>query len=54
MSKVFVVANGESRKGYDLSKLKGKGLVYGCNAIYRDFTPDVLVCVDQGLSLIHI
>lgn len=24
MSKVFVVANGESRKGYDLNKLKVK------------------------------
>jgi len=50
MSKVFVVANGESRKGYDLSKLKGKGRIYGCNALYRDFTPDVLVCVDQAIS----
>ena len=49
MSNVFVVGNGESRKDYDLNKLKGKGKIYGCNGLYRDFTPDVLVAVDQGI-----
>ena len=49
MSNVFCVCNGESRKGYDLNKLKGKGIIYGCNGLYRDFTPDVLVAVDQGI-----
>ena len=49
MSNVFCIGNGESRKGYDLNKLKGKGRIYGCNALYRDFTPDVLVAVDQGI-----
>lgn len=49
MSNVFLVGNGESRKDYDLNKLKGKGRIYGCNGLYRDFTPDVLVAVDQGI-----
>jgi len=49
MSKVFLIGNGESRLGFDLNKLKPYGKVYGCNAIYRDFTPDVLVAVDHGI-----
>ena len=46
---IFCIGNGESRKGYDLDKLKPHGKIYGCNAMYRDFTPDVLVAVDQGI-----
>jgi len=46
---VFCLGNGESRKGLDLNKLKPHGKIYGCNALYRDFTPDVLVGVDQGI-----
>jgi len=49
MSNVFLIGNGESRKGFDLNTLKPHGKVYGCNAIYRDFTPDVLVAVDHGI-----
>ena len=49
MSSVFVIGNGESRKNYNLNNLKEKGRTYGCNALYRDFTPDVLVAVDQGI-----
>jgi hypothetical protein len=48
-SNVFLIGNGESRKGFDLKKLKPYGKVYGCNAIYRDFVPDVLVSVDHGI-----
>jgi len=48
-SNVFLIGNGESRKGFDLNTLKPYGKVYGCNAIYRDFTPDVLVSVDHGI-----
>ena len=51
MSKfVFCIGNGESRKDYNLNKLKGKGRIYGCNGLYRDFTPDVLVAVDSGIA----
>jgi len=49
MSRVFVLGNGESRKNIDLDALKTKGPVYGCNALYRDFTPDALICVDGGM-----
>jgi len=49
MSSVFCIGNGESRKGFDLNKLKPYGKIYGCNALYRDFTPDVLVAVDGGM-----
>ena len=47
--KVFCIGNGESRKGFDLETLRKHGTIYGCNAIYRDFMPDVLTAVDQGI-----
>ena len=50
MSKVFIVGNGESRKKVDLMQLNMMGRVYGCNALYRDFTPDVLIVVDGGMQ----
>jgi len=49
MKRVFLIGNGESRKGFDLNILKPFGRIYGCNAIYREFTPDVLVSVDHGI-----
>ncbi len=49
MTKVFCIGNGESRKDFDLNKLKPHGKVYGCNALYREYTPDVLVSVDHGI-----
>ena len=45
-SKLFLIGNGESRKGFDLTKLKNHIKIYGCNGLYRDFTPDGLVSVD--------
>ena len=30
---IFCIGNGESRKGYDLDKLKPHGKIYGCNAV---------------------
>jgi hypothetical protein len=36
MDTAFVIGNGESRKIFPIQNLKGKGVVYGCNAIYRD------------------
>ena len=47
--KVFCIGNGESRKGFDLEKLRQHGTIYGCNALYRDFMPDVLTAVDHGI-----
>ena len=34
----------------DLFGLKLQGKMYGCNALYRNFTPDVLICVDSGMQ----
>ena len=44
--KAFCIGNGESRKGFDLEQLRPHGKIYGCNGLYRDFTPDVLCSVD--------
>ena len=49
VKRVFCIGNGESRIGYDLEKLRPHGKIYGCNAIYRDFMPDVLTAVDHGI-----
>jgi|TARA_B110000503_G_scaffold106281_1_gene158680 hypothetical protein len=49
-NKVFIIGNGESRLTVDLENLKKRGKVYGCNALYRDYTPDVLVCIDAGMQ----
>jgi len=47
MAIATVIGNGESRKDFDINTLLG--LVVGCNAVYRDITPDHLVCVDQKM-----
>jgi hypothetical protein len=44
--RVFCIGNGESRSPVDLIKLRPHGKIYGCNGLYRDFTPDVLTSVD--------
>lgn len=49
MSSVFCIGNGESRKDFNLDLLKPYGKIYGCNALYREYTPDVLVSVDHGI-----
>ena len=46
----FVLGNGKSRLVLDLDQLKSVGTVYGCNALYREFTPDVLISTDPGIS----
>ena len=49
MKRVFCIGNGESRKQLDLETLRPHGKIYGCNALYRDFTPDHLSAVDAGI-----
>ena len=49
LKRVFIIGNGESRKGFDLAKLRQHGTIYGCNAIYREFMPDVITAVDHGI-----
>ena len=36
MDTAFIIGNGESRNIFPIDKLKGQGVIYGCNAIYRD------------------
>ena len=47
--RVFCIGNGTSRKDFNLEKLRPYGKIYGCNALYRTFTPDVLTAVDHGI-----
>lgn len=44
--KSFVIGNGKSRKCFSLEELQKFGTTYGCNALYRDFSPNYLVSVD--------
>jgi hypothetical protein len=50
MTRAFVLGNGISRQGVDLTQLKQLGKIYGCNALYREFIPDVLVATDRPIS----
>lgn len=50
MSAAFVLGNGRSRLAVDLVRLHTRGAIYGCNALYREFTPDVLISTDKPIS----
>ena len=50
MTIAFVLGNGISRQHLNLAHLKNCGMIYGCNALYREFTPDVLVATDRPIS----
>jgi hypothetical protein len=45
----FIIGNGKSRAGLDLNVLRPYGTIFGCNALYRHFTPDYLVAIDDGM-----
>jgi len=47
----FVLGNGTSRKGLNPFAIQQYGPVYGCNALYREFEPDYLVCVDAKMII---
>ena len=47
----FVLGNGISRKPVNPVDLQNIGKVYGCNALYRSFSPDYLVAVDTKMIL---
>ena len=49
MNTAFVLGNGTSRQHFDLEKMRGKGIIYACNAVYRNFEPDVLIAVDPKM-----
>ena len=50
MSAAFVLGNGVSRLAIDLNQLNPLGKIYGCNALYREFAPDVLVSTDRAIA----
>jgi len=50
MAAAFVLGNGVSRQVVDLTQLKSLGTTYGCNAIYCEFVPDVLISTDTPIS----
>lgn len=50
MSVAFVLGNGVSRQAIDLQALQKHGSIYGCNALYREFAPDVLVATDRPIA----
>ena len=47
--KGYVLGNGPSRAHLNLDELQKDGIIYGCNALYRDFTPDYLFASDFGM-----
>ena len=47
----IVLGNGPSRKSVKLEDLKKENVVYGCNALYRDWEPDYLVANDWRMML---
>lgn len=51
MSIAFVLGNGVSRRGLPLNDLQQHGPIYGCNALHRDFVPDVLVATDKPIAM---
>lgn len=50
MSQAFVLGNGTSRRDISWSAMKQAGAIYGCNALYREHTPDVLVATDRPIA----
>jgi hypothetical protein len=50
MTIAFVLGNGISRHAVSLTQLQTLGKIYGCNALYREFTPDVLVATDRPIA----
>ncbi len=46
----FILGNGVTRLEVNPQELLQRGAVYGCNRIYQEFSPTVLVSTDQGMS----
>jgi len=49
MKTAFVLGNGVSRRGINPELLKSHGTIYGCNGLYREFSPDYLIAVDEKM-----
>ena len=46
---VSIIGNGESRMGFDMTPLKLFSTVVGCNAIFRDYVCEYLVCAGKHM-----
>ena len=49
MNIACVIGNGVTRLNFDLSTIGRKMTTYGCNALYRDYTPDYLISIDASM-----
>ena len=47
----FILGNGVTRLEVVPEELLQRGKVYGCNRIYEEFAPSVLVSTDKGVSV---
>jgi hypothetical protein len=50
MNHVFLIGNGLSRQPIDLRELQKHGPIWGCNALYRDMVPDMLLITDKAMQ----
>lgn len=50
MTLAFVLGNGTSRREVNPQKLIDFAPVYGCNALYREFTPTALIATDKPIA----
>lgn len=51
MRRNFVFGNGRTRLNIDFKEVRPYGLIYACNAVYREYSPDYLVAVDSKMIL---
>ncbi len=51
MKTAFIIGNGPTRKDINLDNLVGKGTIFACNALYRDFDKyDYLISIDKSFQ----
>lgn len=46
---VAIIGNGTSRKGFNLHAIHTVMPIYGCNALYREYIPDMLFAIDPKM-----
>jgi len=46
---VSIIGNGESRRGFDITPLKQFSTIIGCNALFRDYMLEYVVCCDKHM-----
>jgi len=50
MSAAFIIGNGKSRLAVNLDLLTPLGTTYGCNWLFKEYTPNVLVATDRNIA----